>query len=80
MLTHQDFLELIDQFKQASSIESDGALSARMFNDGKKIAVLRGGGDITLGRLIAGVQWLSENWPKGHKMPDQLADAEGASQ
>lgn len=76
MFTHSDFLNLIDQYKLAADIESDGALSARMFNDGKKIAALRTGKDITLGRLISGIDWLRENWPDGKSLPDELRESE----
>lgn len=72
MFTHSDFLTLIDRYKAVAKVESDGALSARMFNDGKKIAALRAGKDITLGRLIAGIDWLRENWPDGHPLPKAL--------
>lgn len=76
MFTHSDFLTLIDQYKLVANIESDGALSARMFNDGKKIAALRTGKDITLGRLISGIDWLRENWPVGEPMPEALSTHE----
>ena len=73
MFTHDTFLELIDQFKKAAEIDSDGALSARMFNDSKKITALRDGKDITLGRLNSSIKWMRENWPKGSPLPKPLA-------
>lgn len=79
MVTHQKFLNLIDQFKLDAGVESDGALSARMFDDGKKIAALRAGGDITLRRLITGLNWLSCNWPEDKPKPDILSKNEEAT-
>ena len=73
MFTHEDFIGLIDKFKAAAEIESDGALSSRMFNDSKKIKALRAGSDITLGRLHGSVDWMRDNWPKGVELPSELA-------
>lgn len=69
MFTRSLLLSLIDQYKAASGVVSDGAISARLFNDGKKIAALRGGADITLGRVHAALNWLDDNWPEAAEKP-----------
>ena len=49
--------------------KSDSTISSRLFDDGKKIAALRAGGDITLGRYHAALRWLSDNWPDDAEWP-----------
>lgn len=75
MFTRSLLLSLIDQYKAATGVASDGAISARLFNDGKKIAALRGGADITLGRVNAALHWLDANWPPDAAKPSLLQNS-----
>lgn len=47
-------------------------VSSRALNDGKKLAALEGGADITVGRLEEALVWFSEHWPAG-EWPDGVA-------
>jgi hypothetical protein len=40
-------------------------VSSRALNDGKKLAALESGSDITVGRLEMALRWFSDNWPDG---------------
>jgi hypothetical protein len=40
-------------------------VSSRAFNDGKKLAALEEGADITVGRLEDAMRWFSDRWPDG---------------
>jgi hypothetical protein len=40
-------------------------VSSRALDDGKKLAALEGGADLTVGRLERALQWFSDNWPDG---------------
>lgn len=54
-------------------------VSSRALNDGKKLAALEGGADITVGRLEEALSWFSENWPAGD-WPDGVARPVTASE
>ena len=43
-----------------------------MFNDGKRIGLLRKGGDIGSRSLVIAFQWLSDHWPAGAVWPDDV--------
>ena len=40
-------------------------VSSRALNDGKKLAALESGSDITVGRLEEALRWFSERLPEG---------------
>ena len=48
--------------------ESEGVplstVSSRAFNDGKKLAALEGGADISVGRLERGLRWFADRLPE----------------
>lgn len=48
------------------------AVSSRVFNDGKKIASLKNGGDITVTRWHNAIVWFSENWPDEADWPKDI--------
>lgn len=75
MIETTHLLAVIDAFAEATSVK-DVTLSHRIFGDSKKIAALRGGADITLGRFNAAMQWLSDNWPEGAEWPGCIARPE----
>ena len=65
MVSKHQLLARIDAYKALTGISKDSVVSSRLFDDGKKIAALRGDGDITLGRFSAAMAWLDGNWPQG---------------
>jgi hypothetical protein len=68
-----DLLRLIDEYCRASeAVQSDGGLSKRMFNDGKRIRRLRAGGEIGSRSLKRALQWLSDHWPGQAVWPDTM--------
>lgn len=62
-------LSVADAFKKATGLE-DVTLSHRLFSDSKKLAALRNGADITVGRFNASMVWLSANWPDDAVWPE----------
>lgn len=45
-------------------------LSNRLFGESKKLALLRGGTDLTTARYRLALRWFAENWPDGVAWPD----------
>lgn len=64
-----DLIRVIDTFKSAADIAADTTVSYRIFGDSKKLAALRDGAEISVGRFNAAVTWLSENWPETTAQP-----------
>lgn len=64
-------LTLTDNFIEATSIK-EVTLSHRVFGDSKKLAAIRNGADITLGRFNTALEWFSDNWPANAKWPDAV--------
>lgn len=48
-------------------------VSNRVFSDSKKLAAMRAGGDITVGRFNAAMLWFCANWPEGADWPEGVA-------
>ena len=65
-------LTLADAFIAATSVK-EVTLSHRVFGDSKKLAAIRSGADITLGRFNAALEWFSANWPEGAEWPEGIA-------
>ena len=65
-------LSVTDAYKSALGIE-DTTVSARVFNDSKKLTALRTGADITVGRYNGAMHWFSANWPEGAVWPASVA-------
>jgi len=66
----QQLLSLIDAFGNGKM--ADATISTRLFNDGKRIGILRNGGDIGTRRFVTAVQWLSDKWPAGVEWPPNI--------
>jgi hypothetical protein len=64
------FLHLVDVFCDGRLAEA--TLSTRIFNDGKRIAALRAGGDIGTRPLARAIDWLSLHWPEGEEWPSDI--------
>lgn len=60
-------------FREAIGLAQESTLSHRVFGDTKKIAQLRAGSDITLGRYNAAMGWFATHWPEGVEPPAALA-------
>jgi hypothetical protein len=71
MVTADHLLTLFGPFCDARNI-SESRLSMLLFNDGKRIGLLRRGGDIGSRRLLDAFQWLSNHWPEGAHWPDDV--------
>lgn len=71
MLTVDHLLTLIGPFCQARGI-SESRLSSLIFNDGKRVKLLRAGGDISSRKLVQTFQWFSDHWPEGAEWPQDV--------
>jgi len=48
---------------------SASRVSTLVFNDGKRLALLAAGGDLTTSTFERAMAWLSDNWPDGAEWP-----------
>jgi len=48
---------------------SASRVSTLVFNDGKRLALLAAGGDLTTSTFERAMVWLSANWPEGAEWP-----------
>lgn len=72
MIELSHLLDVIDAYTQATSVK-EVTLSHRVFGDSKKIAMLRSGSDITLGRFNDAFEWFSANWPENAEWPEGVS-------
>lgn len=72
MVTETDLLTLADAYAAATGA-SETAISSRVFDDGKKLAAIRRGKDITVRRFNAAVSWFAAHWPDGAGWPEGVA-------
>lgn len=63
MITEAELLRIIDAVTASTGIP-DKTLSSRIFNDGKRIAAIRGGATITVRRMSDAVAYLCTHWPE----------------
>lgn len=47
-------------------------ISTKIFNDGKTLDRIVGGGDIVTGNYERALQWFSDNWPDGAPWPEAV--------
>lgn len=71
MLSISTLLAIVDAYRAATGLE-DKTVSSRVFDDSKKIAQMREGGDITVGRFNAALLWFSQNWPADAIWPEEI--------
>ena len=64
-------LRLFDAYCAAAGL-AETTVSTRVFSDGKRIAVLRSGGDMGVRRLDRAFQWFSDHWPEGAEWPADI--------
>lgn len=65
-------ISIADEYVRATGTK-DVTVSFWVFNDSKKLAALRGGADITVGRYNAAIQWFSDHWPDDAQWPAIIA-------
>lgn len=68
-----EFFLVVDRYCEASGI-AESTLSHRLFNDGKRIRVIRQNEDSDIGikKVEAAMKQLSETWPDGTQWPRQV--------
>ena len=71
MVTADHLLRVVDAYREVHRV-SDPRVSTLMFNDGKRIGLLRKGGDIGSRSLVIAFQWLSDRWPEGATWPTDV--------
>lgn len=54
-------------------------ISTKIFNDGKTLARVLAGGDVTTGSFERAIRWFSENWPADVEWPPTVLRPERAS-
>lgn len=64
MIDINTLISRADAYKQAAGISEDSTVSHRVFRDSKKLAALRQGADITVGRFNAAMRWFDLNFPQ----------------
>lgn len=77
MLNIDHLITIADEYARLANVE-EKTVSSRVFDDGKKLAALRAGGDITVGRYNAALAWFSEKWPEGAVWPDDVTRPESS--
>jgi hypothetical protein len=71
MLNIHDLTSVADAYRLSLNIE-EKTVSSRVFADSKKLAAIRAGADITVGRYNAAMIWFSTNWPDHAQWPDNV--------
>lgn len=69
MLEIHHLILLAAEYARLVGVE-EKTVSHRVFADSKKLATMRAGGDITVGRFNAAMLWFSANWPEGSAWPE----------
>lgn len=64
-------LRLIDEYQRATGL-TEATVSTHVFNDGKKLGAIRGGGDLSTGRFERVMAHLSAIWPETAIWPDEI--------
>jgi len=71
MLEIHHLILLASEYARLEGVE-EKTVSNRVFSDSKKLASMRAGGDITVGRFNAALVWFSANWPEGAGWPEAV--------
>lgn len=64
-------LIVTDAYSRARGL-SQSRVATLLFNDGKKLALLRAGGDLVTGSYERALGWLSDNWPDDTPWPHEV--------
>ncbi|TDT94898.1 hypothetical protein DFO45_2656 [Azorhizobium sp. AG788] len=65
-------IQVEEAFRRGRKI-SRARLSSLLFNDGKRLGVIAGGGDLQTRNYERAMCWLSANWPEGAEWPEGVA-------
>ena len=60
----EQLLAVADAYCAANEL-SLSRVSTLIFNDGKRLAAIREGGDLYTGRFEQAMRWFSDRWPEG---------------
>lgn len=71
MPTETDILSLAHAYCLAAGVPLS-TVSARVFDDGKRLQQIREGGGITLARYNKALCWFSANWPDNAVWPSHV--------
>ena len=69
MFEIEQLIAIAEKYADFASVE-EKTVSSRVFGDSKKLAALRSGADITVGRFNAAMSWFSAHWPDGLDWPE----------
>ena len=73
MTLREQLLHLASLFAaQPEGGASLSTVSSRIFNDGKALARITSGGDLTTGNFEKALRWFSANWPDGAAWPESV--------
>jgi len=75
MNLREQLLAITDAYCAATG-RSASRVSTIIFNDGKRIAAIREGGDLATGRLEHAMAWYAANWPAGTDWPEGIVRPE----
>lgn len=65
------FLRLVAAYGKATGL-AESTISSRLFDDGKRLRMLRDGRDVGIRKVQVAVAWLSDNWPADHPWPSDI--------
>lgn len=71
MVNIDQFLELADTYAEKMQL-AESTVSTRIFNDGKRLRMLRDGNDVGIRKVEDAVKYFSENWPEGVAWPKRI--------
>lgn len=72
MTNIDQFLRLVDAYSVATGL-AQSTISTRLFNDGKRLEMLRDGRDVGIRKVADAVQLISDSWPPESPWPDEIA-------
>jgi len=71
MASMDQFFRLVERFAEAKGI-TESTASVHLFNDGKRLRLLREGGDLGVRKMEDAIQYLSDHWPEGTGWPREI--------
>jgi hypothetical protein len=72
MTNIDQFLQLVDAYSAATGL-AQSTISTRLFNDGKRLEMLRDGRDVGIRKVAEAVQLISDTWPPESVWPNDIA-------
>lgn len=68
MVDIKQFLELVKRFGEVKGL-AETTVSLRLFNDTRRLRILREGGDLGVRKAEVAVRYMSDQWPAGVAWP-----------